>query len=356
MSKHVLIVGGGIAGLASAWELARNGLQVSLLERRQAGQESSWAGAGILSALLPWDYRRPVNRLIQASLAQYPAWIDALRQVASTDPEYRQTGMLVLPPFDAQAADRWLNDRALGLDSLPAEIAERLPGATAGLWLGHVAQVRNPRILSALRQACEASGVKISEMSQVNGLKTAGDRVSGVVTDAGLWQADDYLLTTGAWSAQLLGSLSPNLPVRPMRGQMLLYQTAPGTLPCIVYREGGYLVPRADGLILAGSTVEDVGFDKINTPDAEQAIRQFSADILPSLADVEPIQRWSGLRPGSPDNIPIVARHPGLVNLYLNTGHFRYGVTMAPASATLISDLILERPPIIDPSPYSWPD
>ena len=246
MSKHVLIVGGGIAGLASAWELARNGLQVSLLERRQAGQESSWAGAGILSALLPWDYRRPVNRLIQASLAQYPAWIDALRQVASTDPEYRQTGMLVLPPFDAQAADRWLNDRALGLDSLPAEIAERLPGATAGLWLGHVAQVRNPRILSALRQACEASGVKISEMSQVNGLKTAGDRVSGVVTDAGLWQADDYLLTTGAWSAQLLGSLSPNLPVRPMRGQMLLYQTAPGTLPCIVYREGGYLVPRAD--------------------------------------------------------------------------------------------------------------
>lgn len=356
MAKHVLIVGGGIAGLASAWELARNGIQVSLLERRQAGQESSWAGAGILSALLPWDYRRPVNRLIQASLALYPAWVDALRKVATTDPEYRQTGMLVLPPFDAQAADRWLNERALGLESLPAEIAERLPGATAGLWLSHVAQVRNPRILSALRQACEATGVNISEMSQVNGLKTAGIRVSGVVTDAGLWQADDYLLTTGAWSAQLLGSLSPNLPVRPVRGQMLLYQTAPGTLPCIVYRDGGYLVPRADGLILAGSTVEDVGFDKSNTQAADQAIRQFAGDILPSLAGAEPIQHWSGLRPGSPDNIPIIARHPGLANLYMNTGHFRYGVTMAPASAALIADLILARPPKIDASPYSWPD
>jgi glycine oxidase len=108
LAKHVLIVGAGIAGLASAWELARSGLRVTLLERRQTGQESSWAGAGILSALLPWDYRRPVNRLIQASLAHYPAWIDALRQVATTDPEYRQTGMLVLPPFDAEAADRWL--------------------------------------------------------------------------------------------------------------------------------------------------------------------------------------------------------------------------------------------------------
>lgn len=356
MTRHVLIVGGGISGLASAWELARNGLQVSLLERRQAGQESSWAGAGILSALLPWDYRRPVNRLIQASLAHYPAWIDAMRMAATTDPEYRQTGMLVLPPFDAQAADRWLNERALGLDSLPVEIADRLPDATAGLWLSHVAQVRNPRVLRALREACASTGVVIHEMSQVNGLKTTGERVSGVNTDAGLWQADDYLLATGAWSAQLLGSLSPNLPVRPVRGQMLLYQTPPGTLPCIVYREGGYLVPRADGLILAGSTVEEVGFDKSNTTAAEKTIRQFAGDILPSLAHAEPIQRWSGLRPGSPDNIPIIARHPGLTNLFLNTGHFRYGVTMAPASATLITDLILGRTPIIDPVPYSWPD
>lgn len=356
LSQHVLIVGGGIAGLASAWELARNGQRVSLLERRQAGQESSWAGAGILSALLPWDYGRAVNRLIQLSLAGYPDWIASLRQVAATDPEYRQSGMLVLPPFDAAAADQWLNERALGLDRLPADVAATLPGAERGLWLAHVAQVRNPRILRALREACLASGVTIHEMSQVTGLKTAGDQVSGVVTAEGLWQADAYLLTTGAWSAQLLGSLSPNLPVRPMRGQMLLYQTPPGTLPCIVYRAGGYLVPRADGLILAGSTVEDVGFDKAVTETADQTIRQFASETLPALAGIEPIQHWSGLRPGSPDNIPIIGRHPGLANLYLNTGHFRYGVTMAPASATLITDLILARPPAIDPSAYSWPD
>ncbi len=196
MAKHVLIVGGGIAGLASAWELARNGLRVSLLERQQPGQESSWAGAGILSALLPWNYGRPVNRLIQTSLAQFPMWIAALRQVARTDPEYRPTGMLVLPPFDAQAADRWLNDRALGLDSLPAAVAARVPAAATGLWLSHVAQVRNPRILRALREACESAGVVIHEMSQVTGLKTAGERVSGVMTDERLWQADDYLLTS----------------------------------------------------------------------------------------------------------------------------------------------------------------
>lgn len=356
MAKHVLIVGGGIAGLASAWELARAGLRVSLLERRQSGQESSWAGAGILSALLPWDYGRPVNRLINASLTRYPGWIDSLRLCAPTDPEYRRSGMLVLPPFDAGAADQWLNAHALGLERLPEHVAETVPGAASGLWLGHVAQVRNPRILRALREACVDAGVEILEMSEVTGLKASSDRVSAVVTAERTWQADIYLMTTGAWSTHLLGSLSRNLPVKPMRGQMLLYQMPPGSLPCIVYRNGGYLVPRADGLVLAGSSIEDVGFDKSITETTHRDIRQFATELMPALADSEPIRHWSGLRPGSPGNVPIIARHPGLDNLYINTGHFRYGVTMAPASAALIADLILGRPPLIDPTPYSWPD
>jgi glycine oxidase len=356
VTRHVLIVGGGIAGLASAWELARAGARVSLIERRETGRESSWAGAGILSALLPWDYRRPVNRLINASLARFPAWIEGLRRSAPTDPEYRRTGMLVLPPFDATTADTWLNDHGLGTESLPAAVDAALPDAREGLWLGHVAQVRNPRILRALREACITAGVDIHEMHEATGLRSHGDRVAGIVTDAGLWCADDYVLTTGAWSTQLLGSFSANLPVRPMRGQMLLYATAPERLPCVVYRDGAYLVPRADGLILAGSTIEDTGFEKTTTEQASADIRAFAESLLPDLAGTEPIQHWAGLRPGSPDNIPVIARHPVLANLFLNTGHFRYGVTMAPASAALLADLVLGRRPEIDPAPYSWPD
>lgn len=356
MVRRILIVGGGIAGLATAWELARAGARVTLLERRQPGQESSWAGAGILSALLPWDYGPPVNRLINASLARFPKWIDALRQASTTDPEYRQSGMLVLPPYDATAADRWLSAHALSLDDLPRAVAQAVPNANSGLWLSHVAQVRNPRILRALREACLASGVEILESQEATGLKSAGDKVTGINTVNGVWSADDYVLTTGAWSAELLGGLSPRLPIRPMRGQMLLYQTEPGTLPCIVYRSGNYLVPRADGLILAGSTVEDVGFDKTTTDTAYREIHRFAETTLPGLSGMTPLRHWSGLRPGSPGNIPIIARHHGLTNLYLNTGHFRYGVTMAPASAALVADLLLGRPPKIDPTPYSWPD
>lgn len=356
MDRHVLIVGGGIAGLATAWELARAGARVSLIERRETGRESSWAGAGILSALLPWNYRHPVNRLINASLARFPAWIEGLRHSARTDPEYRRTGMLVLPPFDAPAADAWLNEHGLGTESLPAALDIALPGARDGLWLGHVAQVRNPRILRALREACVAAGVAIHEMREATGLRSLGERVSGIVTDAGLWSADDYVLTTGAWSTQLLGSLSANLPVRPVRGQMLLYAAAPGRLPCVVYRDGAYLVPRADGLILAGSTLEDTGFDKSTTEQAFADIRDFAEGLLPDLSATEPVRHWAGLRPGSPDNIPVVARHPVLANLYLNTGHFRYGVTMAPASAALLADLLLGRRSEIDPTPYAWPD
>jgi glycine oxidase len=356
VTRHVLVVGGGIAGLASAWELARAGARVTLIERREIGRESSWAGAGILSALLPWDYRRPVNRLINASLARFPAWIEALRQASTTDPEYRRTGMLVLPPFDAAAADAWLNEHALGTEGLPPAVADALPDALAGLWLGHVAQVRNPRILRALREACVGAGVDIQEMREATGLRSLGERVTGVVTEAGLWRADDYVLTTGAWSAQLLGTLSTSLPVRPVRGQMLLYAATPERLPCIVYRDGAYLVPRADGLILAGSTLEDTGFDKSTTEQAYADIRAFAEALLPDLAGSEPVRHWAGLRPGSPDNIPVIARHPVLTNLYLNAGHFRYGVTMAPASAALLADLMLGRRPEIDPAPYSWPD
>jgi glycine oxidase len=356
LTRHVLVIGGGVAGLSTAWELARAGVRVTLSERRQTGQESSWAGAGILSALLPWDYGRAVNRLINASLSRYPGWIGELQRSAVTDPEYRTTGMLVLPPFDAAAADIWLNDHALGLRSVPTEFSGILPDAASGLWLDHVAQVRNPRLLRTLREACEGLGVRILESSEATGLKTAGELVTSVLAGDRVFSADQYVLATGAWSTQFLGPLSRGMPVRPMRGQILLYQAAPGTLPCIVYRNGCYLVPRADGIILAGSTIEDVGFDKATTANAYQDIRGFAENNLPALSRLEPIKHWSGLRPGSPANIPIIARHPGLTNLYINTGHFRYGVTMAPASAALLADILLGRTSDIDPSLYRWPD
>lgn len=348
VKPHIIVIGGGIAGLASAWELARRGARVEVLERGDLGRESSWAGAGILSLLLPWDYPGTVAELAERSLALYPDWIADLRAHANTDPEFRRTGMLVRPPYDAAHAQAWAAGHRV--DPVPADLA----ALGDGLWLPEVAQVRNPRLIRALREALGEIGVPIHAQLGAVSLETADGQVTAAVAGGRRWQADLYVVAAGAWSAELLGAHAAGLPIRPIRGQILLYLAAPGRLPCVVYENGHYLVPRADGHILAGSTLEDVGFDKTTTEAARAELAAFVADVLPDVAALGPILHWSGLRPGSPGNVPIIARHPGLANVYANTGQFRYGVTLAPASAEHLADLIEGKPPVLDPARYSW--
>jgi len=139
----------------------------------------------------------------------------------------------------------------------------------------------------------------------------------------------------------LLKETAANLNIKPMRGQILLYQIPQNSLEHIVYNNGFYLVPRRDGHLLAGSTLEDVGFDPRTTEEVKIELQAKAEAIMPSLKDAPVIQHWSGLRPGTPDNLPTISAHPSIENLYLNTGHFRYGLTMAPESARRIADLIV---------------
>jgi glycine oxidase len=341
LNPHIIVIGAGIAGLSAAWELARRGARVEVLERGEIGRESSWAGAGILSLLLPWDYPAAVTDLAERSLALYPDWIASLRAHASIDPEYRQTGMLV----------RTSDPITQGVPA-PAELACFGPGR----WLPEVAQVRNPRLLQAGLQALTDIGVKLQELCGTVSLESNAGLVTAAISEKGRWQADLYVITAGAWSAELLGHRAANLPVHPVRGQILLYRAEPGRLPCIVYENGHYLVPRADGHILAGSTLEEAGFNKTPTESARAELEAFVAGILPDIAAQGPIRHWAGLRPGSPGNVPIIDRHPELANLYVNAGHFRYGVTLAPASAAHLADLIEKKPAKLDPRAYAWPD
>jgi glycine oxidase len=135
---------------------------------------------------------------------------------------------------------------------------------------------------------------------------------------------------------------------------MLLFKLSPGLLDTIFYRNGLYLIPRRDGHVLVGSTLEDVGFDKSTDEATLHRLHTEAAELLPTLRDVQPIRHWAGLRPGSPDNIPVIDRHPDFDNVYVNAGHYRYGVTLAPASAELLADLIEGHTPAIDPTPYRW--
>lgn len=355
MQPDYLIIGAGVIGCATALELARAGARVTVLERGAAGAESSWAGGGILSPLLPWDYLEPVTQLTRWGCELYPAWIAELQARTGIDPEYVVSGMLVLPPFDAEQAAIWCARHAMPLRQVNARsILPQLAPEGNALWLPDVAQVRNPRLLGALRRALELEGVTLIEHAEVTGLTLSGSRVAGLATSRGSYSAGSYVVTAGAWSSALLGDLALRCEVHPVRGQMLLFQVAPGSLPHIVLQNGIYLIPRRDGHILVGSTLEDAGFDKSTTADALETLRAAAIGILPQLGTHEVIRHWAGLRPGSTNNIPTIGRHPHVENLYVNSGHFRYGVTMAPGSARLLCNILFDRPQTVDVDPYRW--
>ncbi|MBU1689589.1 MAG: FAD-dependent oxidoreductase [Gammaproteobacteria bacterium] len=344
MNMDILIVGGGVIGLASALELARGGATVTVMDRGECGCESSWAGGGILSPLLPWDYLPAVIDLTQLSGRLFPEWVERIADLSGIDPEYRVSGMRVMSLFDAERAVQWCASHNVRLE-MDGDV----------LWLPDVAQVRNPRLIKALRLALERMGVRIVEQAEVIGIVSTDDRVERLDTTAGSFTAEHYVVAAGAWSKTLLGKQGVQLDIKPVRGQMLLYRAQPGMLQHIILQNGTYLIPRDDGHILVGSTLEDVGFDKATTEEARVALHARALGMLPQLAQAEFIKHWAGLRPAAPDNVPTIARHPQLENLYLNSGHFRYGVTMAPASAQILANRLFNRDQPLDISNYNWP-
>ena len=376
LNSDAVVIGGGVAGLATAHQLLQLGMTVTIVERGRCGREASWAGAGILSPLLPWAYADPVTRLTQLSNKLYPGFIGMLRQQTGIDAEYQASGMLVLPDSSVKASygheehggfrhrhngstEVWCARHALTLQRVRShEIAAALARDEDALWLPEICQVRNPRLLQALIAAIERSGGVIIENAEVMDWKVGRGRVESVSTGGGdEYSAAYYIVTAGAWSRQLLREHGLKLEIWPVRGQILLFKQPPGMLSTIVFheREDFYLIPRRDGHILAGSSVEEVGFDKESTAEVRQILLAKARALVPALTEETLVGHWAGLRPGSPDNIPVIDRHPTIENLYLNSGHYRYGVTMAPASALLLGNTILRKPQPLDTEPYQWP-
>ncbi len=352
MKQDFIVIGAGIIGLATAERLLQHGATVTILERGTVGQESSWAGGGILSLLCPWDCPDEVTRLALHSASLFAAWADDLHQSSGIDPEYDSSGLVVCAPFNAPIAQQWCAAHQVAL--LQGKAADyALPTNDDVLYLPQVAQVRNPRLMRALRKRVESLGGIIIEQCAVQRIQADHDRVEKVTTSAGEYCADNYIVTAGAWSQQVLGQHALQLDIKPVRGQMLLFKFAAPPLQHIVVQRDLYLIPRRDGHLLVGSTQEDVGFDKQTTRAAYDDLFKRAQNILPPLRDMPMMQQWAGLRPGSPSNIPTIARHPQLENLYLNSGHFRYGVTMAPGSAEILQNLISGQPQPFDVAPYN---
>lgn len=351
----VRIVGAGIVGLATALELSRAGARVQVHASADA-RRASWAAAGLLVPILPWAQPGPLEALSEWCAAAYAGWAAELRADGGVDPGWRRNGLLVMRPSAEQieAAAAWARRTRRSVERVDARrVAQIDPALAVGdaLWMADCAQVRNPRLLRALEAALAARGVPILHDEPVTGIAVEDDWLRGVRTARGVRPAEVVVVCAGAWSGGIADGI--RLPaVRPVRGQMLLYRLEAGAPERNVLGDGRYLVPRADGHVLCGSTVEDVGFDDRTTAQAATLLGAAAAGLAPVLARHAPIGHWSGLRAGTPDGLPFIGAHPELAGLYFNTGQFRNGILFAPGSARLLADLVLDRESILDPAPF----
>ena len=355
---HIIVVGGGIMGMLTARELIQANYQVTLVERGQLARESTWAGGGILSPLYPWRYLDSVTSLAGWSQAVYPELCQSLMQATGIDPEFIENGMLIIEPGDHTDAENWAQRQQRQLEHISQSDLAHLEPALAeparfALWMPKVGQVRNPRLAKALVADIKQRGVSIVTDRPVTGLKYANGHVTGIQSESGDLEADAVIICAGAWTTELLKPYLPTPAIRPVRGQMLLFKTKPGFIRRIVLEKNRYAIPRKDGHVLFGSTLEEAGFDKTTTDAAGKELYALATARFPALKKYPVVKQWAGLRPGSPAGVPYIAAHPDLKGLYINAGHFRNGVVLGPASARLMADIVTSAEPILPIGPYT---
>jgi glycine oxidase len=361
---QVLVVGGGVQGLAIAMALARDGHDVQVVEREIPGQRASWVAAGLLTPSSPWTYPRGLVDLCRASEALYADFAADLHEHTGMDTEYEVAGMLY-PEGAGLSAERVAEDtrmrrdmgfemQRLGRDALDALQHGFSPAVTGAAWQPRSARVRPPRLLAALRRRVAGLGVLVTSHCEVAGLVGDHRGVCGARTARGqLLEAEAVVLAAGAWSGGLAATLGLTVAVRPVRGQILLLRGPPGLLVPTVNNGDCYLVPRLDGLILVGSTMEDVGFEAWTTPEAIVRLRCQARELLPATEGMVGEMAWAGLRPGTPDRLPYIGPVPDVPGLVLATGHFRNGILLAPVTARLVTDVLAGRPATQDISAYA---
>ncbi|MEY3289244.1 MAG: glycine oxidase ThiO [Pseudomonadota bacterium] len=357
-TSDITIIGGGVIGLLTAREFINAGATVTVIEKNRLGQESSWAGGGILLPLYPWRQADAITRLTLQSHSLYPDLTTQLLNDTRLDPEWTPCGLLITKNPDITEALNWCNANNIDFQTPSADFFNDLVTTPDNpLWLSKIAQARNPRLVKSLIQDLVNKGVSLIEQCELTDITLTQNRITGINTTTGSLTINQLIISAGAWTGQLFQTLFPqmldNAPkIVPVKGQMLLFDGTPDMLHTMVLDGDQYLIPRRDGKILAGSTVEQDNFNKNTTIAARDSLTKFALTLLPALKKAPLLQHWAGLRPGTQDGVPYIDKHPEICNLSINAGHFRNGLVMGPASAQLMVDLILNRPTVVAPEPY----
>jgi glycine oxidase len=360
ITRDVVIIGGGIIGGSIAWELARRGLHPLVLDRQEAGREASWAAAGMLQTAPDNADAIPLVPLARASLALYPQFVEDVEADSGRDVGLRRTGAMEI--FFSSDAARELStfialNHGLGLPAEALSLDDALemepalsPHAQAAAFLGEECALDSRALTDAVLAAAVArgavvlAGVKAESLIVVGASKDAGARVEGVAAAAHRFTADQVVLAAGAFSSRL-ESARRYAPTRPVRGQMVALLSSAPPIQRVLRSARGYIVPRDDARpqrLVAGSTLENAGYEKRVTSEGIARVLEAAQELVPELADAEILETWCGLRPDTPDHLPILGP-TDLDGLTIATGHFRNGILLAPITAKLIAEWVTER-------------
>ncbi len=339
----VIVVGGGIIGLTSALLLADQGQQVLLCDAAEFGQQASWAGGGILMPLYPWRFSEQLNEFYVYSLSQLKLLLERLRKDTDIDPELYECGLWVLglDEEETDAFEQWADRCQIVrycVDTATAPLHFRNV-SDRHFFLPEVKNIRNPRLLKAL-VACLTQHPMITLMANtaITQLRVPSAQMVEVLAGQTVLTARKLVVASGAWGRQLSEQLQWSLSVYPVLGQMLLLQAHMKPLNSMVLAHGRYLIPRKDGRILVGSTVEQVGFRKSFSKEGYSKLKLFAESLLGSIEDICIEAQWAGLRPGSERELPYIRAHPKHAHVWVNVGHFRNGLVLAAGSARVLSE------------------
>ena len=358
-NKKVIIIGGGVIGLGIGWQLAKAGADVTIHERGQAGRGASWAAGGMLGPIAEAHIEElDLLKLSNQSLARYPEWVDELETETEMPIGYRAEGTLIIgiQPDDTEQLEHAYNlykDLGLNVEWLTGKEAREIEGAlspyvTAAIRCETDHQVDNRLMVQALQRAYQGRGGVLHQNSTVERIVIENGTATGIQTQDGFQDADVCILAAGCWSAQINGLPDTIIPpVRPVKGQMLALQMREGIMISNVIRTVKarypmpvYLVPRTDGRLVVGATTEELGFDTDLIVGGIYELLHGTFEAVPTFYNLPLIETWTGLRPGSSDNAPILGK-TAVENLIYATGHYRNGILLTPITAYEIANLVL---------------